>query len=251
LRSLWLNAKRGSAAARERLILNYVSLVSFVARRLSNTLPSSVDRQDLIATGVIGLIEAIERFDVDRGVLFETYAVHRIRGAMLDELRALDWVPQSVRTKRRELDRAVAKLSPSLRRGPTDEELASEIGCEVHDIRERIGSSAKVQILPLENIPGADSGAAGPAPTLDALPEAEKDEPAVAVEQKEMRAALRQAIEELDERDRKVIVLCYLEGFTLARIGDILGVSESRVSQIRSRIFEMLRERLAEYLNEP
>jgi RNA polymerase sigma factor for flagellar operon FliA len=240
----------GSADARERLILNYAPLVKFVAGRVGASLPPSVDHGDLVAYGIIGLIEAVERFDTDREVKFETYAIPRIRGAMLDELRALDWVPRSVRAKGRDLDRAMAKLRGELMRDPTDEELAVELECEVDEVRDRVEQTFAMSMIALEDLLTINSDEGDRVSVLDTLPDLGVEQPGEEIEAQETRKALRQAIEDLGERDRKVVVLYYLEGFTLSRIGDILGVTESRVSQIHSKAVLSLRARMAELLSD-
>ena len=248
---LWKEfTKTGSPDARERLILNFAPLVKFVAGRVGSGLPASVDQGDLIAYGIIGLIEAIERFDPSRDIKFETFAIPRIRGAMLDELRALDWVPRSVRSKGRELDRAMSKLRSELLRDPTEEELAKELDCEVDEVRSRVDQTFAMSIVALEDLLTINSEDGDRVSVLDTLPDLGVEQPGEAIEASETRQALRQAIEDLGDRDRKVIVLYYLEGFTLARIGDILGVTESRVSQIHSKAVMALRVRMAELLSD-
>jgi RNA polymerase sigma factor for flagellar operon FliA len=250
LASIWLTFKKeGGADARERLILNYSPLVKFVAGRVGSSLPPSVDHNDLVSYGILGLIDAIERFELDRDVKFETYAIPRIRGAMLDELRALDWVPRSVRAKGRELDRAMAKLQASLRRDPSEEELCAELGLEVSELRERLDSTVAMSIVALEDLLTVSNDDGDRVSLLDTLPDLGVEMPGEAIEADVTRDALRRSIEGLGERDRKVIVLYYLEGFTLARIGDILGVTESRVSQIHSKAIMALRARMAELLS--
>jgi RNA polymerase sigma factor for flagellar operon FliA len=250
LTELWKELKSGSPDARERLILNFAPLVKFVAGRVGSGLPASVDQGDLVAYGIIGLIEAIERFDPQREIKFETFAIPRIRGAMLDELRALDWVPRSVRAKGRELDRAMGKLRGELMRDPTDEELAKELDCDVDEVRGRVDATFAMSIVALEDLLTVNSEDGDRVSVLDTLPDLGVEQPGEAIEATETRQALRQAIEDLGDRDRKVIVLYYLEGFTLARIGDILGVTESRVSQIHSKAVMALRVRMAELLSD-
>lgn len=239
--------KNADPDARERLILNYAPLVKFVAGRVRAALPPSVDHGDLVSYGVLGLIGAIERFDRKRDVKFETYAIPRIRGAMLDELRALDWVPRSVRSKARELEQAMTKLQSSLRRDPTEEELASELDLAVDEVRDRLDSSAAMSIVALEDMTtvGGDDDRVS---LLDTLADLDVEQPGAAIETEETRQALLKSIDALADRERKVIVLYYFEGFTLARIGDILGVTESRVSQIHSKAVLALRARMADLL---
>ncbi len=234
--------------ARERLILNYAPLVKFVAGRVRAALPPSVDQADLVSYGMLGLIEAIERFDRKREVKFETFAIPRIRGSMLDELRALDWVPRSVRAKGRELAQAMTKLQSTLRRDPTEEELAAELNVALDEIRDRLDASAAMSIVALEDITTVGSEEGDRVSLLDTLADLGAEQPGEAIEAEETRRALIESIESLVDRERKVIVLYYFEGFTLARIGDILGVTESRVSQIHSKAVLALRVRMAELL---
>ncbi len=250
LASIWVAFKKdGDPDLRERLILNYAPLVKFVAGRVGASLPPSVDHNDLVSYGILGLIDAIEKFELTREVKFETYAIPRIRGAMLDELRALDWVPRSVRAKGRELERAMSKLQASLRRDPTEEELAAELGLDVAELRDRLDSTNAMSIVALEDLLTVSNDEGDRVSLLDSLPDLEVEMPGAAIEADATRDALRGAIEGLGDRDRKVIVLYYLEGFTLARIGDILGVTESRVSQIHSKAVVALRARMAELLS--
>jgi len=236
------------ADARERLILNFAPLVKFVAGRVRALLPPSVDHGDLVSYGMLGLIDAIERYDRTRDVKFETFAIPRIRGAMLDELRALDWVPRSVRTKGRELERAMSKLQAQLRRDPTEEELATELGIEVDEMRERLDSSAAMSIVALEDITTVAGEDGDRFSVLDSLADMTVEQPGEAIEAEELRGTLVDAIDGLGDRERSVVVLYYFEGFTLSRIGDILGVTESRISQIHSKAVLALRARMAESL---
>ena len=249
LGQLWRSfRKSGDKDARDRLILNYAPLVKFVAGRVRSALPPSVDHADLVSYGMLGLIESVERFDLDRDVKFETYAIPRIRGSMLDELRSLDWVPRSVRAKARELQRVMMKLHSELLRDPTEEELAVELGCEVDEVRDRLDATVAMSVVALEDLLTVSSEEGDRVSLLDTLPDLLVEQPGEAMESEVTRQALLQAIETLGERERKVIALYYFEGFTLARIGDIIGVTESRVSQIHSKSVLFLRARMAEIL---
>lgn len=244
---LWAEYRdSGSADARERLILQYAPLVKFVAGRVGAGLPPSVDVNDLVSYGVLGLIECIERFDPGREIKFETYAVPRIRGSMLDELRALDWVPRSVRSKARQMERAMTKLQSELRRDPTDEELASELDIAVDELQQRFSDTASMSIVALEELLTVGREEGEHVSLLDTLPDLAVEAPGSALETAEAKAALLEAIQGLGERERMVIALYYFDGFTLSRIGDILGVTESRVSQIHSKALLALRTRMAE-----
>ena len=214
--------------ARERLIVHYSSLVKFVAGRLGAGLPDSVDVGDLVGSGVFGLMDAIDRFDADRGVKFETFAIPRIRGAILDGLRSLDWVPRSVRSRSRAVQDAMARLEARLHRSPNDEELADELGLTPDELQRWLSSIAVATVGPLDHVlvTGSDPG------------------PQAVVEDAELRRSMRSEVRNLPERERTVLALYYDEGLTLSEIGNILGVTESRVSQIHTKAVLQLRSRL-------
>jgi RNA polymerase sigma factor FliA len=241
IKRLWHAFKKdGCSAARERLILHYMHLAGYVAGLARGGVPRSVQRDDLVSSGVVGLIEAVERFDLSRDVKFETYATSRIRGAMLDEMRALDWVPRSVRTKATALERAIEKLRSHLLRHPTPNELAFELGMDIEDLYRLLGTTARMQII-LETamgVAGPDGEYAG---GLEAVPDTDPDQPGVSQQAQETRRALLEAVEALGDRERTMIWLYYFEGYTLSRIGKIWGVSESRVAQIHSKALRELR----------
>jgi RNA polymerase sigma factor FliA len=219
-----------------------------IAITCSAGLPPSVEVDDLFSYGTFGLIEALERYELDRNVKFEAYAVGRIRGAMLDALRSLDWVPRSVRAKARQIDKAMTKLQSTLRRDPTEEELAAELDCSTQEVRKRLDVTAGMSVLALEDLLTVSGDDGSRMSVLDSLPDPQVPDPAEVMETDAVRGALRQAIEGLGERDRKVVLLYYLEGFTLARIGEVLGVTESRVSQIHSEAVVAMRVRMNELL---
>jgi RNA polymerase sigma factor for flagellar operon FliA len=214
--------------ARERLIVHYSPLVKFVAGRLGAGLPNSVDVGDLVGSGVFGLMDAIDRFEPDRGVKFETFAVPRIRGAILDGLRSLDWVPRSVRARSRAVQDAMASLEVRLARSPTDDELAIELGVSPDELQRWLANIAVATVGPLDHVVamGGDPG------------------PHAVIEDAELRDTMRHEVRRLPERERTVLALYYDEGLTLSEIGDILGVTESRVSQIHTKAVLQLRSRL-------
>jgi RNA polymerase sigma factor FliA len=222
---------------RDRLLVHYTPLVRAVAGRMAATLPSYVDLADLVQSGVFGLIDAVERFDPQRCPRFESYAAQRIRGAMLDELRAQDWVPRSVRGRAREVERAQERLEGRLGRAATDRELADELGVAVRELR------AMVHNVQLVSVEALDESAGGVSELLadDAVPD-----PVTVVQRQETSRQLSVAVGQLGERDRLVIRLYYLENRTLAEIGRLLGVTESRVCQLHSRLVVRLRGRLEE-----
>jgi RNA polymerase sigma factor for flagellar operon FliA len=222
------------------LLLHYWSLVDQVAGRVGGDLPSFVDRADLVSYGFLGLIDAIEKFDRDRGVRFGTYASVRIRGAILDGLRSVDWVPRSVRRGIRDVARAEGALQMTLHRRPTERELAVRLGITVTSLRKRSVDDALSRIVPLDDVryvlrvERAESAAAL----------SRTDQPGHALEAAERRAAVTTAIDELCDRDRTVIDLYYNRGLTLSEIGSVLGVTEARVSQLHTRVRTALKKTL-------
>jgi RNA polymerase sigma factor for flagellar operon FliA len=222
---------------RDRLVVHYTPLLRAVAHRLGSALPSYVEVADLVQCGVFGLIDAVERFDPERSPRFESYAVSRIRGAILDELRAQDWVPRSVRGRLRELERAQERLEGKLQRAATDAELAEELGIPVREVR-AIGR--QVQLISVEAL-DENSGGVSEVLADDTAPD-----PMTVVQAAETFRQLAVAVAQLEERDRDVVRLYYLENRTLAEIGRVLGVTESRVCQLHTRLVGRLRGRLEE-----
>ena len=231
----WLNRKNG--ASRDHLIVHYSPLVKFVAGRVGAGLPNSVDPGDLVSYGVFGLIDAIDRYEPDRGFKFETFAAPRIRGAIYDGLRQLDWVPRSVRSRAREVERGIADLEQQLDRSPSDEELATHLRIGVEELARWLASIAATTGGPL-----ARAIEAGHEP--QAVDSAGFASPTAVVEDDELRRIMRQEIKRLPDREKLVLSLYYDEGLTLAEIGDVLGVTESRVSQIHTKSVLHLRARL-------
>jgi len=231
-------ATTGCRRTREQLILHYVPLVKFVAARVGAGLPASVEHDDLVSYGTIGLIEAVDRFDLRRKVKFETYAVPRIRGAILDELRALDWVPRSIRARQRQIDRASSELRAEFHREPTQREIADEIGCDTRDVR-RARPMAVVALEELVALGGGEDGEY--ATVLDTILDTSVEDPGADMERNEIRRVLAGAMLDLTERDSEMLALYYFAERTLNGIGDQFGVTESRVSQIHTRALRELR----------
>ena len=232
----WLNRK--SMASRDHLIVHYSPLVKFVAGRVGAGLPNSVDPGDLVSSGVFGLIDAIDRFDPERGVKFETFAAPRIRGAIYDGLRQLDWVPRSVRSRAREVERAFSQLEHELGRAPNDDELAKQLRIGEEELARWLASIAATTIGPLDR-----AIAAGYEP--ESVQSAGMEHPVAAIEERELRSVMRDENKRLPEREKLVLSLYYDEGLTLAEIGQVLGVTESRVSQIHTKSVLHLRSRLS------
>ena len=225
---------------RDRLILHYSPLVKYVAGRVSAGLPQSVEQSDLVSYGIFGLIDAIEKFDPGRGFKFETYAMSRIKGAILDELRSIDWVPRSVRAKGRAVERAFSKLEAELHRSPSEAELAEELGFTDAQLQQVLRQLSLTGMAALDEMLGDRSEST----TLgDTIPD-RADGPGALLEMSEMRGQLAEAIERMPEREKIVLTLYYFESLTLSQIGEVLGVTESRVSQIHTKAVLQLRSRM-------
>jgi RNA polymerase sigma factor for flagellar operon FliA len=223
------------ATARDWLVVHYASLVKFVAGRLAAGLPKSVDTGDLVSAGVFGLMNAIDKFDPANGAKFETYAIPRIRGAILDGLRALDWVPRSVRSRSRSVQDAIASLEHQLGRTPTDEEISAELKISVEELEKWLADIAAGSVGPLDHVAMDNTAAEADA----------QIQPGRAMEEGELRAAMRAEISRLPEREQAILILYYEDGLTLSEIGEALGVTESRISQIHTKAVLQLRSRLA------
>jgi RNA polymerase sigma factor FliA len=246
LDELWRSYKAtGDERLREQLILHYSPLVKYVAGRVSVGLPPNVEQADFVSSGVFGLIDAIEKFDIDREIKFETYAITRIRGAMIDELRALDWIPRSVRQKARNVERAYATLEARLRRTPSEVEVAAELGIGVDDLHSVFSQLSLANVVALEEL--LHVGGEGGLSVMDTLEDTAADNPVEVAEGRELRRFLARAINTLPEREKTVVTLYYYEGLTLAEIGNVLGVTESRVSQIHTKSVLQLRAKLASF----
>ena len=246
LRELWLRYKQdGDEGARERLVVAYSPLVKFIAGRMASGLPAHVEESDLISYGLLGLIGAIERYDLAREIKFETFAVARIKGAIIDELRSLDWVPRSVRARAREVERAHAELEGRLQRSPTDEEMATRLEMSVEEFHDALLEIANSSVLALDDLwTFADpEGGGGQISVLDTIQDPNAIDPEAEAHTSELKDRLADAIESLPERERLVIALYYYENLTLREIGEVLGVTESRVSQLHTKAVLGLRSR--------
>ncbi|MFC1435948.1 RNA polymerase sigma factor WhiG [Streptacidiphilus sp. N1-3] len=247
LDDLWRAYKAyGDPRLREQLILHYSPLVKYVAGRVGVGLPANVEQADFVSSGVFGLIDAIEKFDPERAIKFETYAISRIRGAIIDELRALDWIPRSVRQKARAVERAYATLEVSLKRTPNDPEVAAEMGIALDDLHTIFSQLSLANVVALDELlhPGGESGDG--VSLVDTLVDNTADNPVEVAEGRELRRLLARAINTLPDREKTVVSLYYYEGLTLAEIGQVLGVTESRVSQIHTKAVLQLRAKLSD-----
>jgi RNA polymerase sigma factor FliA len=211
---------------------------------MSSGLPAHVEDADLISYGLIGLIGAIERFDLRREIKFETYAITRIKGAIIDELRALDWVPRSVRARQREIERAHAKLEHRLHRAPTDQEMARELGISADEFQESLLRISNSTVVALDELWTTSDASGDQVSLLDTLHDPDAADPEQAYDASELKDRLAEAIAALPERERIVITLYYYENLTLREIGEVLGVTESRISQLHTKAALRLRSRL-------
>ncbi len=241
--AVWAEYKlTGARELRDQLIIRYSPLVKWVAGRVSVGLPQTIEQRDLVSYGIFGLIDAIEKFDRERGVKFETYAVVRIKGAIIDELRNIDWAPRSVRAKARAIQRTYSELETRLLRMPTDAEVAAELGLSEGQLQAQFSQISLASVLTLEETVSASSREKKTSlgDTLIDL----RDGPMAVCEAKEMKQILAKEINRLGEREKTVLALYYYEGMTLSQIGKVFGVTESRASQIHTKAVLQLRARM-------
>ena len=247
LRALWQDFKATKDAhLRERLILHYSPLVKYVAGRVGVGLPPNIEQADLVSYGIFGLIDAIEKFDLERAIKFETYAISRIRGAIIDELRAIDWIPRSVRYKAREVEKAYARLEGQLHRTPTEPEVAAEMGIGLDDLHAIFSQVSFVNVVALDELLSVGGEKGDKLSLVDTLEDRKAEDPVLAFESEETKYLLAKAINTLPEREKIVVTLYYYEGLTLAEIGQVLGVTESRICQMHTKAVLQLRGKLSE-----
>ena len=244
---LWREYKAtGEERLRERLILHYSPLVKYVAGRLASGLPAHVEEADLVSYGLLGLMNAVERFELEREIKFETYAITRIRGAIIDELRSQDWVPRSVRSRAREIERANAKLENQLQRAPTDEEMAAALDISVEEFQESLLAISTSTVAALDELWTVSDASGDQVSLLDTLHDPDAADPSRAVDESELKDRVADAIARLPEREKLVVALYYYENLTLREIGEVLGVTESRVSQLHTKAVLRLRSRMSD-----
>jgi len=231
---------------REKLLLKYARLVRYVVNRMLISIPPCLEKDDLISAGTIGLLEAIDKYNSQKGINFETYAIYRIRGAILDELRSVNWAPRTVQEKARELERTYRNLEQRLGRMATDEEVAQEMGITVEELYHRLDEARGISPLPLEQFQYSPNGGGG-VTLLDSL-SSNSPSPLANTEKVELREIIAQVLSSLPEKERMVMALYYYEGLTLKEIGEVLHLSESRVCQIHTKAIIKLRVRLGRVL---
>jgi len=247
LRAMWEDFKAtAEPALRERLIMHYSPLVKYVAGRVGVGLPPNIEQADLVSYGIFGLIDAIEKFDIERAIKFETYAISRIRGAIIDELRAIDWIPRSVRSKAREVERTYAALEGELHRTPTEVEVADRMGIALSDLHHIFSQVSYVNVVALDELLSVSGEKGDKLSLVDTLEDTRAEDPVQAFESEETKFLLSRAINQLPEREKIVVTLYYYEGLTLAEIGRVLGVTESRICQMHTKAVLQLRGKLSD-----
>jgi len=241
---LWSEYKKTrDPAIRELFIKQYAPLVKYVAGKVAVGMPSNVEFDDLVGFGVFGLLDAIDKFDPDKNVKFKTYAVTRIRGSIFDELRSIDWVPRSVRQKTREIEEAIVRLESKLGRTASDTEIAGSLGITENDFQQTLFKISGTSIMSLNDVwySGDDSERIS---IGDSIESPSSLNPDVIVEREEIKRVIVEAINELPEKEKMVLVLYYYEDLTLKEIGQVLNVTESRVSQLHTKANLRLRAKL-------
>jgi RNA polymerase sigma factor FliA len=232
-----------SAENRDEVIKEYAPMIKYVANRIALRLPPHIEVDDLISVGVLGLIDAISKYDSTRGAKFKTYAEFRVRGAILDELRSMDWVPRSVRQKASSMDAIVQKLQAQLGRPPEDEEIAQEMGVSMDDFYGAVNQTRSMPLLSLEDL-GISKDTGEQQSLLDCLAGKSEADPQTQLRLTELKGIIAKAIDTLPEKERLMISLYYYEELTMKEIGEVLGITESRVSQIHSKAVFRLRSKL-------
>ncbi len=246
IKELWLEYKDSAEpSVREKLILHYAPLVKYVAGRVSANLPANIEYADLVSYGIFGLIDAIEKFDPGRGIKFETYAISRIKGSIIDELRVIDWVPRSVRYKARELEKAYVQLENELKRVPSDAEVAKRLEMSTQEYNHLMNQMSFMSVVALDELWTVGGEKGDKVSLTDTLVDEKAEEPSRAFEVEEVKGILAEAIGRLPEREKIVITLYYYEGLTLREIGEVLGVTESRVCQMHTKAILRLKGKLA------
>jgi len=243
LEKLWqAYSESKSPALKEKLILHYAPIVKYVAGRMRVHIGQHVEYDDLTGYGIFGLIDAIDKFDYKKGVKFETYASLRIRGAIIDHIRKLDWVPRTLRKDNKQLEQATKKLEEELGREPTEEELAAKLGLSVDETSELIRKSSVSSLVSLDDFLDQNYEA-----SFNALVSNKQDSPEEQTEMRERKEMLAEAISKLSDKERLVVTLYYFEDLTLKEISKTMEVSESRVSQIHTKAISKLQVKLGRH----
>ena len=241
---LWQQySKTHDTELRDELILEYAQLVKLVAGRLSMYLGYNVEYDDLVGYGIFGLIDAIDKYDYGKNVKFETYASLRIRGAILDQIRKMDWIPRSLRKKQKKINAAMDAIEAKTGRTSTDEELAAELGISIEELNNWQGQTKMSNLISLDEYTeeGSESG-------IQAVNNTRFETPEDVVEKEELKKMLVEALDLLTEKEKNVVTLYYYEDLTLKEISLVLNVSESRVSQLHTKALNKMRKKLGDYM---
>lgn len=245
-KKLWTEYdKSGTPELREKIILEYAPLVKLVAGRLSMYLGYNVEYDDLVSYGIFGLIDAIDKYDYAKEVKFETYASLRIRGAILDQIRKMDWIPRTIRQKQKRIDAVCKDIETRLGRSATDEEIASELGISDDEYLEWQSQMKITNVVSLNEY--MEQGAEVPAEG-NQFTTARFDSPEENIEKEELKKVLEESLEQLTEKEKKVILLYYYEDLTLKEISNVLEVSESRISQLHTRALQKMKTKMGDYM---
>lgn len=241
-------AKEGShevpSSVKEQIVLEHAPLIRYIVNRIAVRLPSHIDLDDLHNTGVIGLMDAIEKYDPEKNCKFKTYAEFRIKGAILDQLRSLDWVPRSVRQKGRRLERAYGEVEQRLGRSASEEEVADSLGLQIEKFHELLNQVRGVSLVNLEELRGAGADGERTGSYADIVEDVHSENPYSALKQQETRRVIAETIGSLPDKERLVLTLYYYEDLNMKEIGSILGITESRVCQIHTKAVGRLRSKL-------
>lgn len=235
--------KNSSSELREKIIIEYAPLVKVVAGRLSMYLGYNVEYEDLVSYGIFGLIDAIDKFDLNKDVKFETYASLRIRGSILDQIRKMDWIPRTVRQKRKKIEEAIRQIETRTGKNATDEEIAKELGIAETELNEWQTQLNVTNIVSLNEFVEQ-----GGEPVMDAKGNSHFIQPEDSIQEEELKKVLKESMELLTEKEQKVILLYYYEDMTLKEISNILEVSESRVSQLHTKALLKMRKKMGNYM---
>jgi RNA polymerase sigma factor for flagellar operon FliA len=233
---------RESYQSRDELIISHLPLVKYLVGRISTKLPPHLDQQDLMSAAIIGLITAADRFDPSRGIQFKTYAEKRIKGTIMDELRSLDWLPRTLREKYKRLESEFSKLEQKLRRNPNSEEIALAMGMELGEYFQLLEEVHTLSFISLDDFQEDDDGT--PFGLLDFLEDNSAENPQNQMMARQLVQSLGDAIEQLPEKERIVITLYYYEELNLKEIGEVLSLTESRISQLHSQAVLRLRTKM-------
>lgn len=231
-----------SQTTRDRLIMEHAPLIKYIVNRIAQRLPSHVDLDDLMNTGVIGLMDAIEKYNPEKNCKFKTYAEFRIKGAILDQLRSLDWVPRSVRQKSRKLEAAYSQMEQKLGRSASDDEVAGELGVEIKKFHEMLNQVRGISVVNLDEV--RNTSDLEKKNLIDVLEDTTGEDPAGALNIDEMKRIVAESISQLPEKERLVISLYYYDELNMKEVGKILDITESRVCQIHTKSILRLRAKL-------